>query len=102
MSLKDCPFCGSPAELSKEARGEDTLDEVWVIACINCSAEMVGDRYEGQASYVIKDDLLQVTEEWNTRLPKEISKVTKYEHAFNIYDAAFSPFHPGLHKKKDS
>ena len=61
-----CPFCGGKADINKEGRGEDTLDDVWVVGCISCPAEMVGDRYEGDNDF-FKDELLDTIGSWNER-----------------------------------
>ncbi len=64
--LKDCPFCGGGASISEQDRGEDNLDEVWVIACDTCPAEMVGDR-SGRPSHLFPDEKAETIAAWNAR-----------------------------------
>lgn len=66
--LKPCPFCGSAASVREEDRGEDGLWEVWVVGCVVCPAEMVGDRSEGRMLEVFADEKVKTINEWNKRI----------------------------------
>jgi len=64
--LKCCPFCGGDANTRQEDRGQDNLDEVWVISCSECPCEMVGDR-NSIPTTTFPDELKLTIDAWNNR-----------------------------------
>ena len=65
--LACCPFCGSDnVTLSESFEGQDGLDDIWVIECQNCPAEMRGSRYDGESDFFV-DEKMKIVSAWNLR-----------------------------------
>ena len=46
VKLKPCPFCGGEASISESFEGADDFgDDIWLISCKGCHAEMRDSRY---------------------------------------------------------
>lgn len=68
-NLKPCPFCGGIASICESEDGEDGLNEIWIVGCTECLAEMRGSRrIIPSKPTVIKGDTYVV---FNTGLRKE-------------------------------
>ena len=76
--LKPCPFCGGMASIYETEQGEDYLDEIWVIHCKDCFAEMRGNKNdfnhiknEEQRKYLEQtnpDEKEDIIKAWNKRV----------------------------------
>ena len=65
-ALLCCPFCGSDAEVWEDDRGQDNLNEVWVVGCTTCPAELNGDRNSTPSKH-FPDEKQKTIDAWNTR-----------------------------------
>lgn len=67
--LKPCPFCGGEARVYESNEGSDGLQEIWIISCDICPAEMRGDRVEIPSTPTAKKGDTYIV--FNTGLRKE-------------------------------
>jgi len=69
--LLPCPFCGGKADLSKWQDGDDGLNDIWLIACEKCPAEMRADRQTCERlADLYPDQKDAVIAAWNARKTK--------------------------------
>lgn len=61
-----CPFCGASGDVWEEDRGQSNLDEVWVVGCTTCPAELEGIRNSNPSKH-FPDEKQKTIDAWNTR-----------------------------------
>lgn len=66
--LSSCPFCNGDAVIYDSFEGDDGLDDIWVISCNICPAEMRGRRQENKRlADRYPDEKESIIKLWNTR-----------------------------------
>ena len=61
-----CPFCGGDGDVWEESKGIDGLDEVWMVGCAECPAELEGARNSRPTKH-FPDEKQKTIAAWNTR-----------------------------------